>query len=190
VIMTAPDRHPPSHAADDTSALRPLPAYLEVPEPERFVRPRKRKPMLLKINVTSLIDVTFLLLVYFMIATSFTSSEEAYRTDIPSREGVGTADPFEIQDDPLRISVNSTGLAPDMYRLQIDGPYQQPSTFDDLYTFLSSRLVRADTTGGLFEPNHPIVIQPTRTTRWEHAMQAFNAAARARYTNVTFAKPG
>lgn len=188
--MTAPDRQPPSHAVEDAGALRPLPAYLEVPEPERFVRPRKRTPMMLKINVTSLIDVTFLLLVYFMIATSFTSSEEAYRTDIPSREGVGTADPFEIQDDPLRISVNSTGLAPDMYRLQIDGPYQQPSTFDDLYTFLSSRLVRADTTGGLFEPGHPIIIQPTRTTRWEHAMQAFNAAARARYTNVTFAKPG
>lgn len=169
---------------------KPLPAYLEAPEPDRFMRRRKRAPMHLKINVTSLIDVTFLLLVYFMIATSFTSSEEAYRTDIPSREGLGSGDPFQIDDDPLRIEVNSTGLGPEMYRLRIDGPFPQPTSFDDLFTFLASRQVRADVTGGMFEPEHPIVIQPTRTTSWEHAMQAYNAAARAKYSNVTFAKPG
>lgn len=180
---------PPSPVPLD-EGVRPLPAYLEAPEPERFMRRRKRSPMHLKINVTSLIDVTFLLLVYFMIATSFTSSEEAYRSDIPSREGSGSGDPFKIDDDPLRIEVDSTGLGPGMYRLHLDGPFQQPATFDDLYAFLTSRQVRADSAGGLFEPDHPIVIQPTRTTSWEHAMQAYNAAARARYSNVTFAKPG
>ena len=159
-------------------------------EAPRFMRRRRRHAMQLKVNVTSLIDVTFLLLVYFMVATSFTASEEVYRTDIPNREGAGSGDPFELQDDPLRIIVTSTGLAPDMYRLQIDGPYSQPTSFDDLYTFLSSRQVRAETTGGMFPAEHPIIVQPTRSTRWEHAMEAFSAAARARYTNVTFAKPG
>jgi hypothetical protein len=43
--------------------------------------------------------------------------------------------------------------------------------------------------GGMFEADHPIIIEPTATTRWEHAMEAFNAAVRARYTNVTFAPP-
>jgi hypothetical protein len=102
----------------------------------------------------------------------------------------GAADPFELDSEPLRIVVTSTGLAPDMYRLSIDGPFAQPTTFDALQSFLSSNQARPDTTGGLFEPDHPIVIQPKRTTRWDHAMQAFNAAARSRYSNVTFAKPG
>jgi biopolymer transport protein ExbD len=170
--------------------IAPLPAYLEKAEPQRMLRRRKRAPMHLKINVTSLIDVTFLLLVYFMVATSFTASEEVYRTDIPRREGAGEADPFELDDEPLRVTVTSTGLAPDMYRLSIDGPYAQPTTFEELNSFLAANQARADTTGGLFEPDHPIVIQPARTTRWDHAMEAFNAAARARYTNVTFARPG
>jgi biopolymer transport protein ExbD len=166
------------------------PSFASPGEAQRFMRRRKRKAMHLKINVTSLIDVTFLLLVYFMIATSFTASEEVYRTDIPAREGAGAGDPFELEDDPLRISVTSLGLGPDKYRLRLEGPYAQPATFEDLYTFLNARQVRADTTGGLFQSDHPIIVQPARTTRWEHAMEAFNAAARARYTNVTFAKPG
>ena len=69
-------------------------------------------------------------------------------------------------------------------------PFAQPTTFEELQSFLSSNQARPDTIGGLFEPDHPIVIQPTRTTRWDHAMHAFNAAARSRYINVTFAKPG
>jgi biopolymer transport protein ExbD len=179
-----------SNPAGPPEDIAPLPAYLEKAEPQRMLRRRKRAPMHLKINVTSLIDVTFLLLVYFMVATSFTASEEVYRTDIPRREGAGEADPFELDDEPLRVTVTSTGLAPDMYRLSIDGPYAQPTTFEELNSFLAANQARADTTGGLFEPDHPIVIQPARTTRWDHAMEAFNAAARARYTNVTFARPG
>ena len=38
-------------------------------------------------------------------------------------------------------------------------------------------------------PEHPIIIEPARTAKWEHAVRAFNAAALARYTNVQFAKP-
>lgn len=180
-----PDVTPP---AATPAFLQAFAAATVAEDTPRFMRRRKPRPMRLKINVTSLIDVTFLLLVYFMIATSFTASEEAYRTDIPNRAGAGAGDPFKLDQEPLRITVTSTGLAPDMYRLRIEGPYAQPATFDDLYDFLSSRQVRPDTTGGLFERDHPIIIQPARTSRWEHAMEAFNAAARARYTNVTFAK--
>jgi hypothetical protein len=39
----------------------------------------------------------------------------------------------------------------------------------------------------MYEPDHPIIIEPSSRTRWEHVVDALNAAARARYTNVTFA---
>lgn len=161
-----------------------------------LTRPRRRRARgaRLAVNLTSLIDVTFLLLIFFMIATSMSAGEEAYRVDLPDREGVGGPDPFTLDDDPLRIMVNSTGLGPNMYQLRIDGPYPQPETFQTLYEFLRQKQVNPETaslgSGAMFEPEYPIVIQPTRTTRWEHAMEALNAAARARYTNVTFATPG
>ena len=157
---------------------------------------RRRRPRRahLGVNLTSLIDVTFLLLIFFMVATSMNADEEAYRMDLPEREGIGGADPFTLDDNPLRILVNSTGLGPNMYELRIDGPYPQPADFKALYQYLNQKQVNPTNasigSGAMFEPDHPIVIQPTRATRWEHAMEAFNAAARAHYTNVTFATPG
>lgn len=161
----------------------------------RRVRSRRGgRPAALTISMTPMIDVVFLLLVYFMVATDFRVGEEVYRMDLPNREGVSRADPFRLDDEPLRISVISTGMGPGMYRLRLDGPYAQPQTFEELYDFLHAKQVNESNalsgSGAMFRPDHPIIIQPTRSTRWEHAIEALNAAARARYTNVTFAKPG
>jgi len=155
-------------------------------------RRREHGLVRLQVNLTSLIDVTFLLLVYFMVATSFASSERVYRMDLPDRTGAAGSDAFELIEEPLRISVMSTGLSPSMYRLNIEGPYPQPESFEALASYLRRTQVGSVDAGGgaLFEADHPIIIQPTRSTRWEHAIEAFNAAARERYTNVTFAKPG
>jgi biopolymer transport protein ExbD len=154
-----------------------------------------RGPAKISLAMTSMIDVVFLLLIYFLVATDFRMGEELYRMDLPNRDDAGSgADPFTLDDQPLRILVNSTGLGPDMYQLRIDGPYPQPPDFESLHAFLQQKQVNPENasigSGAMFESDHPVVIQPTKATRWEHAMEAFNAAARARYTNVTFAKPG
>ena len=134
-----------------------------------------------------MIDVTFLLLIYFMAATEFKLGEEIYRLDLPQRGA--SADPFELPRDPLRIVVTSTATG-DRALIELPGlggDDARPQSFETLYGFLHENQ-RA--LGGLFEADHPIIVEPTGSTRWEHAMEAFNAAARARYTNVTFAPPG
>jgi biopolymer transport protein ExbD len=129
-----------------------------------------------------MIDVTFLLLVYFLAATEFKLGEEVYRLDLPRR---GAADPFALPREPLRIVVASTA-GDTGYLLRLSGAAETPRTFQELFEFLRQAR-RTDGLDGLFEPDHPILIEPASTARWEHAMEAFNAAARARYTNVTFA---
>jgi hypothetical protein len=110
--------------------------------------------------------------------------------DLPDRrQARQERDPFDLDEEPLRISVASNSFGPRPYRLSIDGPYPQPEDFDALYEFLRQRQINELTSGGLFAADHPVIIQPTRTTSWEHAIEAFNAAARARYTNVIFAQP-
>lgn len=163
----------------------------------RRPRPFNGRRTVLTLSMTAMIDVVFLLLIYFMVGTDFRMGERLFRMDVPSHEGASRAnDPFQLDDEPLRIVVQSTGLGEHMYRLQVDGPYPQPGTFDELFQFLDDSQVNeragAGTPGrgSLFRPEHPIIIQPTRHTRWDHAVQAFNAAARAQYTNITFASPG
>ncbi len=151
-------------------------------------RGRERSPITL--NPVAMIDVVFLLLIYFMTVTDFKLGEEIYRLDLPQRQPAAQVlDPFELDEEPLRITVRSSQIGVDGYSIELSGPYRPPATFEDLFHFLDERRISVHAPGGLFAPDHPIIVEPMRTTRWEHAMEAFNTAARARYTNLTFAKP-
>lgn len=151
-------------------------------------RGRERSPI--GLNPVAMIDVVFLLLIYFMTVTDFKLGEEIYRLDLPQRQPAAQVlDPFELDEEPLRITVRSSQIGDDGYSIELSGPYPPPATFEDLFHFLDERRISVHAPGGLFAPDHPIIVEPMRTTRWEHAMEAFNAAARARYTNLTFAKP-
>ena len=175
--------------------LSPQTPEPESPESRAIERARKHRRRLMsrprmQINLTAMIDVVFLLLIYFMVATDFKVGEAIYRMDLPDRSPSNQqSDPFDLDDEPLRISIASSGFGVLRYRLSIEGPYPQPDDFEMLFSFLRDRQINEFTSGGLFEIDHPIIVQPTRTTRWEHAIETFNAAARARYTNVIFAPP-
>ncbi len=150
---------------------------------------RSTRETTLGINLTSMIDVVFLLLIYFMVATEFKVGEEVYRLDLPQRTASQRpSDPFDLDVEPLRVHVASIGSNLDAYRITLDGPYDQPRSFQQFHEFLRDHQIGRAVSGGLFEPDHPIIITPARTTSWQHAIEAFNAAARAEYTNITFAK--
>ena len=146
----------------------------------------RRPPARLGLNLTSMIDVVFLLLVYFMAATEFKLGEEIYRLDLPQRGN----DPFELPRDPLRVAVTSIGDESYVIRLLgAETDTVQPTTFQELFEFLDGNRRSDRAAGGVFEADHPIIVEPTGGTSWDHAIGAFNAATRARYTNITFAAP-
>jgi biopolymer transport protein ExbD len=184
---------PPSQSDIDRFLRNPQLEREEDRVIERFTarKRRRRERPRIALNLTAMIDITFLLLVYFMTATQFRLGEEVYRLDLPDRRAESQPrDPFELDEEPLRIAIATTGPGLHAYRIQVAGPYLQPRSFDELFEFLDRRRIGSGTTGGLFEPEHPIIIEPTRTTMWQHALEAFNAAARAHYTNVTLGAPG
>lgn len=160
-------------------------------QPDQLPQHRTRRvpQQRMGLNVTAMIDVVFLLLIYFLAVTNFKLGEEVYRLDLPQRGHAEEVDPFQLDEEPLRIAVSSTGIPAQPYRLQIEGPYEQPENFRLLHDFLLSRKLTPETPSGLFTPDHPIIIVPDTTTRWEHVIETFNAAARAEFTNVTFAEP-
>lgn len=153
---------------------------LETPPARR----RLRAPMSIGLNLTSMIDVVFLLLVYFMVATDFRKAEEIYTLDLPERAEGMSVDPFELDEEPLLVLVRTSGSAGDSYRLGLDGPWDPVQDFQALYEFLRARQVDG-MGGGLFGTDHPIVIIPDATVHWEYTIDAFNSAVRAGYVNVT-----
>lgn len=57
-----------------------------------------------EINLTPLIDVVFLLLIFFMVSTSFTHESEI-RIDLPQ----ASVEQVESQDSPIEISIDAQG---------------------------------------------------------------------------------
>lgn len=67
---------------------------------------RSRAPEEPEVNLTSLIDVVLLLLVFFMVSTSFTRESEL-KIELP--QTVEAATPQPAADEPMEITVTSQG---------------------------------------------------------------------------------
>ena len=140
------------------------------------------------LNITPMIDVVFQLLIYFLVATNFALGEQVFRLDLPDRSGASAnQDPFELDEEPLRIRVRSSGEEGQLISLTIEGPYPQPEDLQDLERYLTRSL--EDSGAALFMSDHPVVIIPDEDTRWEHVVATFNAAVRAGFRSVVFAEP-
>ena len=57
------------------------------------------------LNLTSMIDVVFQLLIYFLLGTNFVIGEQSYRMDLPERTGNAPVNSLELDEDPLFIEV-------------------------------------------------------------------------------------
>lgn len=139
------------------------------------------------LNMASLIDVVFLLMIYFMLITEFRRPEESFGLDVPQRMESGAGgDPFELPKRPVVIEVHSFGDAPGDYVLQSDEPgLGDASTYSGLFRMATEKRDR-----GELSSDQEFVVRAAVDARWEHALGAFNAVRRAGFTDVRFASPG
>jgi biopolymer transport protein ExbD len=147
---------------------------------------RRGRPRM-SLNLTPMIDVVFQLLVYFLVSTNFARGEQVYRVDLPSRSEGAAADPFTLDEEPLRIEIVPAGEN-GLVAIRIPGPWPQPADFEALYEFLDGRRLDGENPAGLFAIDHPIVVAPSPSVRWDRTVDAFNAAVRAGYGRVGFAE--
>ena len=146
---------------------------------------KRRSTKAIGLNLTAMIDVVFLLLVYFMVATEFKTAEESFPMDLPVRQGGAVV----LDREPLVIHVESVGGLQGDIRVRLDGPWGSLDSLYELSTFMKQHLVSSLNHDGLFASTHPVWIKPTKDTRWEHAVSAYNVVVNAAYTNITLDEP-
>ena len=147
---------------------------------------RKRKAGTIGLNLTSMIDVVFLLLIYFMVATEFKTAEESFPMDVPMRQHGQTV---TLDNEPLIILVESAGAESGDVRVRLEGPWDPIASLAELSSFLRSNKASGFGRHGLFAETHPILVRPTKNTRWEHAIAAYNVVVNAAYTNISLDEP-
>ena len=157
-------------------------------DPTRLRRRRADvAPASMKLNFTAMIDVIFLLLIYFVITANFAVDEGVISGKLPAAPGLSASNAPKPPQRPLRVVVSSAGRHG--FRLRIDGLAQAPADFVALAQMLTS--LQHDPERGLRGPyknDAPVVIKPDGAVRWQHVVNAFNAAVAARYRNVSFAQ--
>jgi len=144
------------------------------------------EPARMQLNLTSMIDVIFLLLIYFVITASFSADEGILTAKLP--QGTGKVqDTPKPPERPIRIRIASL-QSPVECRIDLVGLGRSPRHFGELFTLLAGMQMNDGNSAGVFKPDNPVIIEPDRHVRWQHVVNAFNAAVRAKFTNVSFAQ--
>ena len=147
-------------------------------------RRKRRRPsrgVPIAVNLAPMIDVTFLLLIFFLVTTTFERAEGILASRLPEVEAV-PAVPLPIS--PIVIRITQHGPGHDDFRLRVERFENAPEGLDALHDFLR-QLQRQPG----FDEQTPVVIVAENDVRWDHVVSCFNIALQAGCKRVAFAEP-
>lgn len=132
-------------------------------------------------NLAPMIDVTFLLLIFFLVTTTFERAEGVFASNLPRDTG---APAVALPISPIVVRLSQTGPAHDDFAIRLDKLSNQPATFGALTDLL--RELQAEPG---FDNETPVVIVAQNDVRWDHVVGCWNAALRAGCKRIAFAEP-
>lgn len=144
-------------------------------------RRRTSSDVRIAVNLAPMIDVSFLLLIFFLVTTTFERAEGVFTSQLP-RDTTQPAVALPIS--PIVIRLTQTDLAFDAFTITIDQFENQPTTLNEL-----AQVLREIHSHPGFDRETPVVIVADNDVRWDHVVGCWNAALRADCKNVAFANP-
>lgn len=142
-------------------------------------RPRYReRGAPIAVSLAPMIDMSFLFMIFFLVATRFGQAEGLLGTRLPQQRGE-PAVALPISPIVVRVEAPAASLAD--YAIKVDGVERAPQDFESLYVMLHDM----QQTGG-FDAETPVFVLAGPDVAWDHVVNAWNAAVRAGYTNVAF----
>jgi biopolymer transport protein ExbD len=154
---------------------------IEGDETVHYVSPRaKRGRTKAKISVpmTAMIDVTFLLLIYFILTINFRQAEGQIPGTLP-KAGASGAQTMKKLHAPIKITLYPKGDDCESVDYDVEG---FPNRFDDpkmLYAVLNERYKD----GGA---ESPIIINARSNVRWRFVVEVFNQVVANKFKNIAF----
>ena len=169
---------------DSPNAGKPEKPEIEVPEDQvvHHVSTRKKRKKGvggedMQLQMTSMIDVVFLLLIYFVITANFTIDEGTLLATMPGNSAQDQ--PQDDLDPPVNIEITS---ADDGVTCMISVKGQRFTSA----TAVAGHLI-GQVQGGRMKKDDIVQIKPQGHVRWQHVVNVFNACVSAELENVGFA---
>jgi biopolymer transport protein ExbD len=136
-------------------------------------------------NMTPLVDVVMVILIFLMMAGSFTQGGWFLKSTIPikSKGGAQTQVPAGmIPDEPLEVRIDN---AADGFRV-VAGDIRSSGDREALRVALAQKLA-AFQAAGTSRDRVQVVLMPGRNVKYENIVAVYEAALRAGFTKVGFA---
>lgn len=132
------------------------------------------------LNMTPMIDIIFNLLIFFVVGTRFAEVEGVLRSELPAAPSSGAEAAIPLL--PIRVRLAAPADVPEGCLIRIDNVTERPQTFADL----TRLLVEMKGEYYAYDAETPIVIIAGDDVYWQHVVNAFNAARKAKYNNINF----
>ncbi len=128
-----------------------------------------------ELDLTPMIDVVFLLLVFFMVATKAKTSNRALDANLPKNMGSSSSKKDEPSEN-INIEIKESGGRPRIFvnNFPID-------TFDGLFQKLRQLTNVMD--------DAPVIIAPEGRVSFKYVVMTLNACSKAAIEKVSFAQP-
>jgi len=131
--------------------------------------------------LTPMIDVTFQLLLFFILTCEFRESEGMIPGTLPSRGSVAQQVSDDPPPDPITVKV-MPGLTHELATYEMTGV---PTAINDVKT-LGEHLAKRQ--AAVRSDEVPVVILPEDNAAWGFVVEAFNQAKRAKFKKIGFAQ--
>ena len=144
---------------------------------------RRRSRVRMQLMLVPMIDVVFLLLVFFLLTASFRPQEGFLPTKLPQLSA--TAEPSELEPVPIQVFTMPNGDC----QVQIGSQNPILISADALAVGFSNV---KDAIHNLFvqqgrTTENPIKLIPTAQTKWDHVVKTYHCLWQLNLTNVIFA---
>lgn len=146
-------------------------------------RRRRKRPTVLSLNLTAMIDTVFNLLFFFMVASRFGAIEGLLEAKLPAKAAASATPAVEVPRTPIRIHLLPDADAPGKCRATIIGLEPTPLEM----SALAGALSRIRTIEGFDDKHVPVYLLAGDDVAWDHVVNAYNAAMVAEYERIFFA---
>jgi biopolymer transport protein ExbD len=139
---------------------------------------KKPKSVILQIRMISMIDIVFLLLIYFLLTSNFRFKEGFLPISLPQEN---QQSPATMMIEPLEISVTSITDAQCEITIGTGNIIFINNDFTKLRNALNEIVIKHGRT-----VTDPIKLKPAPQSQWHHVVQTYDALWQSNMTNIIF----
>lgn len=142
----------------------------------------KTEPARVGLRMTPMIDVVFLLLLFFLLSSNFRSQEGFLPAELPRQVTRGQA--MEIEPLVIHLQTLPNGTC----QVSISGQptlILNPANFQALAPYLQDILTRQGR-----HAEDPIKLAPSARTKWDHVVKTYDALWQLNLHHIIFAASG